>query len=496
MESYESNSPRPASNLEAIRKACLATRPWEKFFKDRDELNQKSLATESKSKRDTRLNRQRNPPIRKVKVFVWDWSDEDPEQFVRTKVTTAREAEEIISSYKDSYLVYDPFSNAWDACEYFGKPADDDDSDDDVPMLDRAAPSGVIPSSDASPSHVPCPSFVVDDDNGASERKEHEVFFRERYHQLGASRPSEQFKRLFLSYSSDSHDLAQDSFDILGYLYFHYRFVPPLPLQSHSPVTVKDWQESIKNVGLDVKKNSPSDDYSGTVVNFVKGFLLPAGPSKELWDLCPGNRRLVDKQRLSQIIKKRRDDLFFLNSSHLRDEPRFSWTIALTTATDALFVYRLLIEKNFSALSLIFLLIDEGIRFLTLQPLLPTIKTTIRTVPAMIPIRVKDYVFSDSDYYSYVQERARILSSPRGRAALLEGGIIGRIAKEHLGHDRAALGPSSAVTVHRQGFFVADSGTLYGDDRLTDDEIATICGMYRCYTGKKKSIILLSIYYY
>ena len=142
-----------------------------------------------------------------------------------------------------------------------------------------------------------------------------------------------------------------------------------------------------------------------------------------MWDLCPDNRRLVDKQRLSQIIRKKRDDLFFLISSHLRDEPRFSWTIALTTATDALFVYHLLIEKDFSALSLIFLLIDEGIRFLTLQPLLPTIKTTFRTVPAMIPIRIKDYAFDDSDYYSYVQERARILSSPRGRAALLEGGL-------------------------------------------------------------------------
>ena len=495
-ESYESHLPQPASDLEAIRKACIATKPWTKFFQAREELNRKSLANEKPSKREIRLNRDRRPPIKRVAVFVWDWSDEDPKQFVRTKVATNREAEDILSTYKESYLVYDPFSNVWDACEYFGEPADDDDLDDDVPMFDppstSAAPSaGVTPSTDATPSHVPCPSVVVDDDKGASERIEHEAFFQERFRQLGASRPSEQFQQLFLSYPSDSHDLAQDSFDILGYLAFHYGFVPPLPLQSHH-VTVKDWQESIKNVGLDVSKNSPSDDYSGTVVNFIKGFLLTTGPSKELWDLCPGNRRLIDKQRLSQVISKKRDDLFFLNSSYLGDEPRFSWTVALTTAADALFVYRLIIEKDFSALSLIFLLIDEGIRFLTLLPLLPTIKTTIRTTRALIPIRVKDYVFNESDYYSYVQERARILSSPRGRAALLEGGIIGRIAKEHLGHDRAALGPSPAVTIHRQGFFFVDSiGTTYWDDRLTDDEISSICGSYRCYTGK-----LLLLYFY
>ena len=108
-----------------------------------------------------------------------------------------------------------------------------------------------------------------------------------------------------MSYSSDSHDLAQDSFDILGYLTFHYGFVSPLPLQTHSPVVAKDWEETIKNVGLDVSKNRPSADYSGTIVNFLKGFRSTAGPSEELWDLRPGNRRLIDKQRLSQIITKK-----------------------------------------------------------------------------------------------------------------------------------------------------------------------------------------------
>jgi hypothetical protein len=144
------------------------------------------------------------------------------------------------------------------------QPADNDDSDDDVPMFDPpstgAAPStGVAPfscatpSSDATPSHVPCPSVVVDDDKGASECIEHEAFFQDRLHQLGALRPFERFKKLFMSSSSDSHDLAQDSFDILGYLTFHYG-IPPLPLQSHSPVIAHDWQENINNVSLDISK--------------------------------------------------------------------------------------------------------------------------------------------------------------------------------------------------------------------------------------------------
>ena len=67
---------------------------------------------------------------------------------------------------------------------------------------------------------------------------------------------------------------------------------------------------------------------------------------------------------------------------------------------------------------------------------------------------------------------------------LLEGGIIGQIAKEHLGHDSMALGPSTTVTIHHQGFSFTDAASvIYWDDKLTDDEIHMICGVYHCYTG-------------
>ena len=62
----------------------------------------------------------------------------------------------------------------------------------------------------------------------------------------------------------------------------------------------KDWEAVIKNVGLDVSKNCPSADYSGTIINFLKEFHLTAGPSEELWDLHLDNHRLIDKQCLNQ----------------------------------------------------------------------------------------------------------------------------------------------------------------------------------------------------
>ena len=90
----------------------------------------------------------------------------------------------------------------------------------------------------------------------------------------------------------DTHsklDLTQDTFDILGYLAFHYGFVPPLPLQSNSPVNSKDWETNIKNIGLDIHKNPPLADFSEPIVSFLKGFLWATGPSQELWDLHLGN---------------------------------------------------------------------------------------------------------------------------------------------------------------------------------------------------------------
>ena len=161
------------------------------------------------------------------------------------------------------------------------------------------------PPSGSTLSHTLSPSVAVDD-KGALECREHEAFFWDRLLQLHALVPSQQFEKLFLSYTSDPQlDLAKDTFDILGYLALYYVFVPPMPLQSPSPVNLKDWEQNIKNVGLDVCKNPPSVDYALPVVNFLKRFLLTAGPSEEFWDLCPGNCRHIDKECLSQIFTKR-----------------------------------------------------------------------------------------------------------------------------------------------------------------------------------------------
>ena len=144
----------------------------------------------------------------------------------------------------------------------------------------------------------------------------------------------------------------------------------------------------------------------------------------------------------------------------------------------------MLSTDDHSTISLSMQLVNVGITFHTLQRLsiLPTV--ALSSPPTLIPVRVHDYVFTVDDHSAYVERRAHILSSPRGQAALLVGGLVWRLALEHLGMESVSFGPSSAVVQHGLGYlFKVPDGQIYIDDGLTQNELEVICGLYRCYTG-------------
>ncbi|KAF8979163.1 hypothetical protein BDQ17DRAFT_1212291, partial [Cyathus striatus] len=55
------------------------------------------------------------------------------------------------------------------------------------------------------------------------------------------------------------------------------------------------------------------------------------------------------------------------------------------------------------------------------------------------------YKFTYDDYVSYIEICKAFLNSPHGHAALLMGGIVRRIAREHLSFNGALHSPSSSV---------------------------------------------------
>ncbi|KIM35115.1 hypothetical protein M413DRAFT_79731 [Hebeloma cylindrosporum] len=99
--------------------------------------------------------------------------------------------------------------------------------------------------------------------------------------------------------------------------------------------------------------------------------------------------------------------------------------------------------------------------------------------------RLDNHAFTKADFDVAMLACQAVLTSPQGRAALLRGGIVGRIAKEYLSKDGVLDGPSIEVTAHRVGYLAPSAqgnGIRFCDDQLTEDEIAIICGTYSLYT--------------
>ncbi|KAI0643574.1 hypothetical protein C8Q79DRAFT_914497 [Trametes meyenii] len=94
--------------------------------------------------------------------------------------------------------------------------------------------------------------------------------------------------------------------------------------------------------------------------------------------------------------------------------------------------------------------------------------------------RLQTFRATEWDYCIYEARAYEILTSPRGRAAILEGGLIWRLALEIFGnqvHRRAVEGPSEGVSKYAHK--VAVGRETYFDDALTPEEIDIICGTYK-----------------
>jgi hypothetical protein len=454
----------------AARFALAKTKPWRPFFQAREVRNLEKAAKETAEARQKRLNRERKPPQTKVEVFVWDWSDEDPLQLVRIRVTTNRERTEALESHSSSQSIYDGWSNEWDLCEYFG--VSDNNDDDSVhdeaferlndPGDNEAAHAAYIANCMEGPI---CPLF-------SSSRA-----------------PVDDVDNINPDVDDTNPDPSEvsnkaEAFDILDYLCSHYGFVCPLLPQNPHSVSNQTWDNSMKALGrIAGPNNPPLLEYKESITRFIDHLQTSNGPSRDEFDVFPENRMTINNPQLTDTFKQI-GDFFVVETQAFQHS--LPWTVALYHLPQALFVFRMLLRKDHSPASVARILLEEGIPFRTLLTLADVgLRSSLSDISAvLVPIRLSDYIFKPSDYEVYIHQRAAILSSPRGRAALLRGGIIGRLAKEHLGIESACLGPSPSVTIHRIGFNIADKfGIQHWDDELTDTEIDLICGLHKCYTG-------------
>ncbi|KAL0947276.1 hypothetical protein HGRIS_013397 [Hohenbuehelia grisea] len=92
-------------------------------------------------------------------------------------------------------------------------------------------------------------------------------------------------------------------------------------------------------------------------------------------------------------------------------------------------------------------------------------------------------------YEIYEMKRDEFLRTPRGRAVLMKGGILWRLARDVVNIESVLDGPTEwakDLTSRRSGPSVSV------DDELSEQELEFICGTYRVHTDLKSDQISLS----
>ena len=174
--------------------------------------------------------------------------------------------------------------------------------------------------------------------------------------------------------------------------------------------------------------------------------------------------------------------LFLVDGSFLVNGNSTDWQIAVTTSANVLYILRYFLQAS------------EKPSLVVKLDHFP-LSIDLNAFNSRIPRRTANYHFTQADFDSNVGEHKQLLATPWACAAILQGGIVGHLTKEHLEVDSVMFGPSSSVTGHRLGYTVEVAGITYWDNELSDDELAIIRGLYCCYTGMfNSSYLILSNY--
>lgn len=446
---------------------------WKAFFEKRRARNEVLKTRETSKQRQARESREKNPPIKRTKVFLW--RREENGEYRRESFYQAENGMHL-DAYGKNQKIYDAFSNEWDCCEEFGALSpdeflDDDGIDNDFPMM--PPPSSAVGDqamgSDTPLANLPVPASVQS--------------------------PPAVEDRSFSIVRSAEMNFDWEDLETSQLLYEIYGFVHPVPLPTQ-PSSLSDRDRSLLSTIVGLQRND-SDFFKSPVASFALEFLELLGASKTpkngFWDIANGNRMSISGSglfRRMRVIERTgnpgEEDKWFVFD--FKEAATVPWMVAVPNVIDALFVCRLDRPRPrgspLTDFEVARELLNHGIQFSTLLPVKPLPRSIGPIIT--VPVRLPGYKFTQDDYYAYEQQRAALLSDPRvARSALLRGGIVWRLAVATLSFDDVLEGPTSAATLQRRGIVVktSDDSTDLCDDGLSQLELDIICGLHHCYTG-------------
>lgn len=511
---------------------------WSDFLTFREIREKHLLRDETEDRANRRKQREKNPPTKNTKVFEWDKviSPSGHILYVRSLIDKGRNDSKI-RCYNSSQAKYSAYFNEWDLCREFGGGEagfvpfdfdDSDDSDDEYPLrpLDANGDQGDFsmatpaPLSSQTPTQPPIPSprphspslsphppSTIGPSSSTSSTRPHSptlpphppstISFPRPSSPTSPTRPN--------ATSQDNYELPAESYfsdNLLECAYMVYGFTYSLEDSTADPPETDVLKKTLKSMGFirNIAAHvSPSD--LASVVSMMKHLSCwkeKDGSLQHNFDNIPyylDDLNDRNARALSVFADFDPQQFEILSSTpplYVFHGPRPSfcrWSLAVQSAAAALYVFRYFISLpgGRDLFTAAYHLSLRGIPFRTLVLLSGDLENRSLAKSYRPTFFFKnDHKFSDLDFKASLCRVRTILEVSSGRAAILRGGIVSRIAQEVLSPDGVLDGPSREVLKNQRGFVVASSikGFNYWDDELTDEELKMICGACTMYTGK------------
>jgi hypothetical protein len=441
---------------------------FDDFFTARARRQTEIIKLESSRDRQRRESHERNPGIKNSAMYTWEKtrSSGGRDLYIRVRVEKKRN-EDVYSEYKPSERCYNAFSNEWDFCHEFdfvsghGNNSDgyNSDSDDDVYYNNNEYANTV--------------ENGRDDINGNSYAAPSESLVCSSLPQGG-------------SMETDTDDSPEVFYsrDVLDTAKLVYGYVSPVDPVVATPMKFS-WLALLGFLGFVSKLSelyvSELDERAMILFfeNLSKGSAIPT----HLLDLTNGTFSSLSGLFDFSTIRRPSKDLFVFYSPR---SAACKWVLGVHSSAAALYVCRYILTNPaaHTILTVAHRLVERGIPFRTLLPLeCSPRQVSVSQEFSPTSHRLLLHTFTVADFEASMLQCQTVLSSPQGRAALLRGGIVARIAKEYISNDSAFEGPSVEVTAHQVGYLVpSEDGIRLCDDDLTEHEVAIICGSYSLYT--------------
>lgn len=455
---------------------------WKDFFEARSRREKELEAVKSDRDRQRRVAWTANPPIANTTMYEWKKICTSGGKTVYVRVQVDKKKNRLVHrSYGEEKCRYNAFLNEWDFFgEFVGTGTStytgfnfDSDSDSDDGSLDHTGVDTISRDISLSPAFCGDPSPASSGDPSPRRAISPNVDMEE------------------IEKTNDVDEPVFHSTDMLATLCMAYGYVVTMgvPAISGNSDELIAW----KNVSSTLGFVSPSfcDEIMDKEKDGIRLFI-----TRLLKDYknMPTDRDDLSQRNFITIstlfhwphVTRVSDTLFVF---HTPASSACDWSLGVESASVALYVCRLILSNPaaHTILTVAHHLLQHCIPFRTLVSYRSSSADRVLSKGyTPTSFRAEKYRFTELDFESSMIHRKSVLQSPGGRAAMLHGGILSRIAQEFLSIDGVLNGPSAEVSVHHAGFVTPSEhhGYSYWDDNLTEDEIAIICGTYSMYTGK------------